>query len=41
LLVGLEYHDTVERVELKVCNPTNSAIDDGTTRFNLLVINAQ
>ncbi len=26
---------------IKVCNPTNTAINDGTTRFNLLVIDAQ
>jgi hypothetical protein len=39
LTYGIEYHDTAEYVEMKVCNPTGGNVDDGTTRFNLLVIN--
>jgi uncharacterized protein YjbI with pentapeptide repeats len=40
-IYSVEYHDTEEYAEIKVCNPTNGAIDDGTTNFNLLVIDAQ
>ena len=28
-------------MRIRVCNPTNSNVDDGTTQFNLLVIDAQ
>ncbi len=30
-----------DAVSIHVCNPTTAAIDDGNTRFNLLVIDAQ
>jgi hypothetical protein len=32
---------TQERMVIQVCNPTTSAINDGNTNFNLLVIDAQ
>ena len=28
-------------IRIQVCNPTNGNVDDGTTQFNLLVIDAQ
>jgi hypothetical protein len=39
LTYGIEYEDTREQADIKVCNPTAGAINDGITRFNLLVIN--
>jgi hypothetical protein len=36
---GIEYEDAREQADIKVCNPTGLAINDGVTRFNLLVIN--
>jgi hypothetical protein len=39
LIYGIEYEDTREQADIKVCNPTGGAINDGITRFNLLVIN--
>ncbi len=39
LVYTVEYEDTNERVQIKVCNPTASTINDGTTRFNMLIIN--
>jgi hypothetical protein len=44
LVYGAEYDSGVSgagRMIIQVCNPTPSQIDDGTTRFNLLVFNAQ
>jgi len=41
LIYGVEYEETTEDAAMKVCNPTASAIDDGFTRFNLLVFDAQ
>ena len=41
LVYGIEYEDSREQADIKVCNPTGGAIDDGITRFNLLVIDAQ
>jgi hypothetical protein len=39
LIYGIEYEDTREQADIKVCNPTAGVINDGITRFNLLVIN--
>jgi hypothetical protein len=41
LVYGIEYESSREQADIKVCNPTDSAINDGITRFNLLVIDAQ
>jgi hypothetical protein len=41
LVYSAEYHDSAERMDIQVCNPTTSAINDGDTNFNLLVIDAQ
>jgi hypothetical protein len=41
LTYSVEYDDNQEQVIVKVCNPTGINKDDGTTRFNLLVIDAQ
>ena len=41
LIYGIEYEDSREQADIKVCNPTGGAINDGITRFNLLVIDAQ
>ena len=41
LTYGVEYLDSGGSAYIKVCNPTSGAINDGTTNFNLLVINAQ
>jgi hypothetical protein len=37
----IEYSESSEEAWLKVCNPTALDIDDATTNFNLLVIDAQ
>jgi hypothetical protein len=41
LIYSAEYLDGDEAMEIQVCNPTTFDINDGTTRFNLLVIDAQ
>jgi hypothetical protein len=42
LIYTAAYHnDGEEGPEIQVCNPTGVAIEDFTTRFNLLVIDAQ
>jgi uncharacterized protein YjbI with pentapeptide repeats len=42
LIYSIQYQDPeVETAELKACNLTANAIDDGNTRFNLLVFDAQ
>jgi hypothetical protein len=41
LIYSAEYHNGKEGMEIQVCNPTNAAINDGVTNFNLLVIDAQ
>jgi hypothetical protein len=41
LIYDIQYVSDAEYARLRVCNPTNSNIDDGTTKFNLLVIDAQ
>jgi hypothetical protein len=41
LSYSIEYRSTDSSARIKVCNPTNANIDDGTTNFNLLVIDAQ
>jgi hypothetical protein len=38
LSYGIEYRNGTDTAELKACNPTDSARGDGTTHFNLLVI---
>lgn len=40
LMYGVEYHDSQERLEIKICNPTTASINDGNTSFNLLIIQA-
>ncbi len=35
-----KYDGTDEAAVITVCNPTNAAIDDGNTHFNLLVTDA-
>jgi hypothetical protein len=41
LLAYSAHYTAADRMWIQVCNPTVNDIDDGTTRFNLLVINAQ
>ncbi len=41
LVYGAQYKEQLGTMDITVCNPTNSDIDDGTTHFNLLVIDAQ
>ena len=41
LSYSVEYRTSSADAQLKACNPTNSAIDDSFTRFNLLVFDAQ
>jgi hypothetical protein len=42
LTYSAEYHNVNESIfELQACNPTDGAINDGNTNFNLLVIDAQ
>jgi hypothetical protein len=41
LSYSVEYRSGAEHARIKVCNPTNANINDGTTNFNLLVIDAQ
>jgi hypothetical protein len=42
LQYSAEWHDPpTGDLEIKVCNPTTGSIDDGTTRFNLIVINGK
>ncbi len=36
----VEYRNDNSNAKLKVCNPTTLAINDGNTRFNLLVFDA-
>ena len=40
LVYSAESHISDPNVTIQVCNPTPSAIDDGNTNFNLLVIDA-
>jgi hypothetical protein len=40
LLVYSAYYAGADRMWLQVCNPTRNDINDGTSRFNLLVIDA-
>jgi hypothetical protein len=41
VLYSIEYRDNDEFAYLQACNVSASVINDGTTRFNLLVIDAQ
>jgi len=41
LSYSIEYRSGAEQARIKVCNPTNANVDGGSTRFNLLVIDAQ
>jgi hypothetical protein len=41
LVYSAESHDFDGNMTIQVCNPTTDAINDGSTKFNLLVINAQ
>jgi hypothetical protein len=36
-----EYRAAIEAVELHVCNPTDTVVDDGTSHLNMLGIEAQ
>jgi hypothetical protein len=38
---GIQYRSSVEFATIVACNPTGAAINDGSTTFNLLVIDAQ
>ena len=41
LTYSAEYDVLAERMWIQACNPTGSSVSDGTTNFNLLVINAR
>jgi hypothetical protein len=38
---GIQYHKDDGNVHIVACNPTNAPIDDGTTDFNIVAIDAQ
>jgi hypothetical protein len=38
---GVEYDANTGSADIRVCNPTTNSIDDGSTVFNLLVIDAE
>ena len=38
LSYGIEYRNGTDTAELKACNPTDTSRGDGTTHFNLLVL---
>jgi hypothetical protein len=41
IIYSAEYQDSDEWMRIQACNPTGGEINDGTTRFNLLVIDAR
>ena len=41
VIYSAEYTNEAEFMGIQACNPTASAINDGTTNFSLLVIDAQ
>jgi hypothetical protein len=40
LQYAIQYRPDLEQATIQVCNRTNSSINDATTHFNLLVIEA-